>query len=61
MQHAMRMRHILICDLPRSTTLYRIIPQTARISKKKKNLLTQNLGFDFPYRFFRNISQPKKI
>jgi hypothetical protein len=36
-QHAMRMRHVVICGLPRSTTFFRII-STARFSKKKKKL-----------------------
>jgi len=33
-QHAMRMRHIVICGLPLSTIFLNIISQTARFSKK---------------------------
>jgi hypothetical protein len=32
-QHAMRMRHIAICGLPRSTVFLHILPQTAQFSK----------------------------
>jgi hypothetical protein len=34
-QHAMRMRHIVICGLPSSTVLFHIIQKTARLSGKK--------------------------
>ena len=38
-QHAMRMRHIVIFGLPRSTNFLHIIQQMARFSKKIKNKL----------------------
>jgi len=35
-QHAMRMRHIVICAMPHSTVFSHIISQKAGFSKKKK-------------------------
>jgi hypothetical protein len=45
----MRMRHIDICGLHRSTTVLRIILLTARFSLKKK-AFEQKMCFDFLYK-----------
>jgi len=37
-QHAMRMRHVVICVLPRYTIFLHIISKTARYLKKKKKM-----------------------
>jgi len=43
----MHMLHIVICGLPNSTVLFRIISQTARFSKKKKKATEHKMFFDF--------------
>ena len=58
-QRAMRMRHIAICGLPRSTIFFRIIYKWQDI--QKKNYWTQNYDFLFSVQFFvGNISHSKK-
>jgi hypothetical protein len=49
-QHAMRMRHIAICGLPRSTILFHTLRNGTIF--EKKNYWTQNVCFDFLYTFF---------
>jgi hypothetical protein len=44
-QHAMRMRHIIVCGLPDPKMFFHIISQTAQFSKK--NLL--NMKYVFPF------------
>ena len=46
--HAVRMRHIAICGLPRSIIFFHIIPQTARFSEK-------NTSVDMKYMFWFSV------
>jgi len=48
-QHEMGMRHIVICDLPRSIIFFHIISLTAEFSTKR--YWTQNVCYDFLYNF----------
>jgi len=50
MQHAMCMRHIAICGLPRSTIFFHIISSTAQYSEKKKVI-----GHEMFFRFSRQL------
>ena len=50
-QHAMRVRHIAIRDLSRSTIFFHNISQTAWFSGGKK-AIQQEMGFDYLYSFF---------
>jgi hypothetical protein len=49
-QHAMRMRRIVICDPPRSAIFSHIISRTASFSKT--GYWIQSVCFDFLYKFF---------
>ena len=52
-QHAMRIRHIVICGLPRSTIFFPHYLINGTIFKnKKKSYWTQNVCFDFLYNFY---------
>ena len=48
-QHAMRMCHIVIYGLPRSTIFFNIISQTAGFSKQK---VVENKMFPFSPKFY---------
>jgi hypothetical protein len=60
-KHAMRMRHIIICGLPRSHNIF--FPHyltNGKIFGKKKGYRTKNVSFDFLYIFRLNISHSTK-
>jgi len=50
-QRAMRMRHIVTCDLSGSTTFFGIITLKARF-KKKRVIVYKNTCFNFLYNFY---------
>ena len=52
----MRMRHMVICGLPRSTIFLHIISQTARFNK---NVIERKTYFDFSTPFEWIISDSK--
>ena len=55
-QHALRMRHIVICDLP-GCTMFQHFLINGKIFEKK--LLNIKACFDFLYKFVWNISHPR--
>jgi hypothetical protein len=59
-QHAMRMRNIFICGVPRSTVFLHIITYKARFSKKKEVTEHNIYVLIFSTTFVRNISDSKK-
>jgi len=57
-QHAMRVRHIVICGMPRYTVFFHIISQTARL---KKNVIEHKMCvLIFSARFVSSVSNSKK-
>jgi hypothetical protein len=50
-QHAMRVRHIVICGLPGCAVFSHIFSKTTRFAKKKVIEQTQNVCFEFLYNF----------
>ena len=50
-QHAMRMRHIVICGLPHSSNIFPHYLTNGTIFERKKSYLIQNVCFDFLYKF----------
>ena len=53
-QHAMHMRHIVICVLPRSTIFFHIYPRKAQFSKNEDT--KHEMCFDFLYIFVQHFS-----
>jgi hypothetical protein len=60
-QYIMQMRCIFIVGLSASTTFFFLCYLlNCTISEKKKNFMEHKIGFDFVYKFCRNISYSKK-
>jgi hypothetical protein len=59
-QYAMRMRHIVICEVPWSTIFFHIISQTTGFSGEKV-IDHKMCVLIFSTIFIRNISHSKKI
>jgi len=59
-QHAMHMRHIVICDQPCSTIFFHIFSQRALFSKKKRVTEHKMCVLIFSTNFIWNISHCKK-
>jgi hypothetical protein len=53
-QHAMRVRHIVICGLPNSTIFFYIVSRLARLSEKK--ICVHKICFEFLYDCLKRFS-----